>query len=136
MSELTVRNRQRAHKIDMRPLRQIALFLIEDQLGLGDYELGVFFLDSGAMARLNKKHLGHEGPTDVITFGYSAPQPALQGDIVICPQVAEAQARQFGTTGAEELVRYLAHGLLHLLGFDDIDPSDRKKMKVEERTSW
>ena len=37
MSELTVRNRQRAHKIDMRPLRQIALFLIEDQLGLGDY---------------------------------------------------------------------------------------------------
>ena len=127
-----MRNRQKVRKIDMRLYRRIALGLIEEQLGLSDYELGVFLLGSGPMARINMKHLGHEGATDVITFGYSAPHPVLQGDIIICPEIALMQARQFETTFEEELIRYLAHGLLHLLDYDDIDPVDRKKMKVEE----
>lgn len=127
-----MRNRQRARTIDTRLYRRIALFLIEDALELEEYELGVSLLGPGAMARFNKKHLNHEGATDVITFRYSPPGTVLQGDIIVCPAVALEQSIQFGTTWQEELIRYLAHGLLHLLGYDDLNAPDRKKMKIEE----
>jgi rRNA maturation RNase YbeY len=54
--------------------------------------------------------------------------------LYICLDTAMAQAKQFGTTGQSELVRYVVHGVLHLLGYDDLQPDLRRKMKrVENR---
>jgi probable rRNA maturation factor len=57
------------------------------------------------------------------------PTPAgLLGDIVLCPQVAETQAKEAGHSTVDELVMLTTHGLLHLLGFDHAEPEDEREM--------
>lgn len=78
------------------------------------------------MAAANESFLGHAGPTDVITFEH--------GEILICPAVADAEARARGIPFEEELLRYVIHGWLHLDGYDDHAAGDRRRMHaVQER---
>lgn len=136
MKELQLRNQQRDRTINLRVVRPIARTLLEELLSLSSYELGVQFVSGPTSARMNQKFLGHEGPTDVITFdfreGYGNTDAELSGEIYICVPVAGQQARQFNTRWQEELVRYLVHGILHLRGFDDLEPDKRRLMKREE----
>jgi probable rRNA maturation factor len=78
--------------------------------------------------------MGHEGPTDVITFDYGEngtrnTHHALHGEIFICVDVALTQARKFRTTWQSEVVRYIVHALLHLCGYDDLKPAGQRVMK-------
>ena len=91
-------------------------------------EIATHFVPSKQMASLNEKFVGHEGPTDVITFDYGEDG----GEMFICPDVAIAQAKEFGTTPEMELMRYLVHGLLHLKGYDDRNTRERIQMKKAE----
>ena len=154
---LCLRNRQRDCPIDLRQLRRILRFALERSFKASDYELCFHFVPASEMAGVNEKFLDHIGPTDVITFDHSevlrAPQTGslrygrlatcatvssasgdvqLHGEIFICPEVAIAQAREFGASWQEEVVRYCVHGLLHLRGYDDVRAADRRKMKREE----
>jgi rRNA maturation RNase YbeY len=142
---LAIINRQRAKKINARLLRQITAALFAE-LEITEAELGITLVGAGEMTRVNWQFLRHEGSTDVITFDYSDPNPAgqprpaagappaLYGELYICLDTAISQAKQFGTTGQSELVRYVVHGVLHLLGYDDLQPDLRRKMKrVENR---
>lgn len=70
------------------------------------------------MAALNRKHLGHAGATDIITFGFRDPAGAVIGDIYVCPDVARANAQAFGVPFREELLRLAVHGTLHVLGYE------------------
>jgi probable rRNA maturation factor len=79
------------------------------------------------MATLNRKHLGHRGPTDVITFALGAdPGGAVLGDIYICPDVARQQAKSHGVGIREELARLVVHGTLHACGWEH--PEDDARM--------
>jgi len=127
---LSIRNRQRALPVNTRVLRRITLRALE-LLGGGAWDLGICLLGPREMARLNEQFLRHSGVTDVITFDYG-PAPARQAEIFICPDEARRQARQFRTTWQGELARYVVHGLLHLAGYDDRKPADRRRMKLEE----
>lgn len=131
---LTLRNRQQARPVDLRLLRRIALDLLAQHFRPATYELGVFLVGAREMARVNERFLRHAGSTDVITLDYGdAGQPEnLCGDIFICVDEAVAQARRFRTTWESEVVRYLAHALLHLQGFDDRKPADYRRMKQAE----
>lgn len=80
--------------------------------------VSVTFLTQRRMAALNAKHLAHQGPTDVISFGFRDASGATIGDIYICPDVARTNARAFGRPVREELVRLVVHGTLHVLGYD------------------
>ena len=60
------------------------------------------------------------------------PSPQIHGEIFICVDEAVLQARQFSTSWQSEVIRYLVHGVLHLLGFDDSSAGARRKMKREE----
>jgi probable rRNA maturation factor len=82
-------------------------------------ELSITLVSSRQMATLNRQHLGHRGPTDVITFALAAePGGVLRGDIYICPDVAREQARTHGVGVREELLRLVMHGVLHACGHD------------------
>jgi probable rRNA maturation factor len=72
------------------------------------------------MAALNKKHLGHRGATDVISFGFSESgrRGPVIGDIYIAPAVARANARRYDAGIREELARLVVHGVLHVLGYN------------------
>ena len=132
---LSVRNRQRARAVHVPLLRRLARWLLIDKLGRNNFDLSIQLVAAPAMAQLNEQFLQHSGSTDVITFDYTETGSAvLHGEIVICLADAAAQAREFRVTWQSELARYLIHGLLHLIDYDDTTPAARTKMKrVENR---
>lgn len=94
--------------------------------------LSVTFVTSRRMATLNKRHLGHSGPTDVITFALGTdPVNGVTGDIYICPDVARENARARRASVREETARLVVHGILHILGYDH--PEDETR---EESDMW
>jgi probable rRNA maturation factor len=81
--------------------------------------LSITFVSSRAMATLNRRHLGHQGPTDVITFALGTdPGGVVIGDIYICPDVARVQAKAHGVGVREEIARLVIHGTLHACGWE------------------
>jgi probable rRNA maturation factor len=91
--------------------------------------ISIAFVGRAAITRVNQKYLRHRGPTDVISFGFASggEQGAIIGDIYICPDVARVNARSQGIAVAEELVRLVVHGTLHVLGYDH--PADERRMR-------
>ena len=131
---LVLRNHQRARRVDTRYLRRIIQAAIRDGISGNHFEIGVHLVEEPEIIQLNEKYLKHAGPTDVISFDYGsdASSGGLAGEIFVCVPIATSQARRFRTTWQSELVRYVIHGILHLLGYDDHSPRERRKMKVEE----
>lgn len=82
--------------------------------------VSVTFVGTDAIARLNREHLGHRGPTDVISFALARPVEGapVVGDIYICPDVVRQQAREHRRPIREELTRVVIHGSLHILGHE------------------
>jgi probable rRNA maturation factor len=78
--------------------------------------VSVTFVGRDAMRKLNATHLGHDRPTDVLTFAMADPAGRTLGDVYICPWVAEREARARGISVRQELVRLVVHGTLHVLG--------------------
>lgn len=131
-------NRQRTRKINARLLKKITNALLA-KLKITEAELGINLVTTPRMTVVNETFIKHEGSTDVITFDYSGlelqvpnPVPEVHGELFICVDEAILQARHFKTTWQSEVVRYLIHGLLHLLGQDDRTPATRRKMKRQE----
>lgn len=134
-----IRNRQRGWRVDTARLRGVAVRLLGEELGLKDAEFGVHLVGERAMARLNWQWLRHEGSTDVVTFDHGDGGPSeptrptrLHGECFISVDDAVRQADEFGTSPDAELVRYVVHGVLHLLGHDDLEPGARRTMKRAE----
>ncbi len=128
---IEIQNRQRRLPVSGRAFRAVAEEILSE-LGCADYELGVHFVGAQEMARINETFLGHTGSTDVITFDHSNGSAHLHGELFICTDDAVAQSVEFRTSSRQELLRYLIHGILHLKGFDDLQPDQRKQMKRKE----
>jgi len=144
---IAIASHQHTRKINLRRLKKITQELLVE-LELEKAEIGICLVAAPEMTQLNETFLKHKGSTDVITFDYhiegraGCPQPAvgamgtsrptIHGEIFICLDEAVLQARKFGTSWQSEIVRYIIHGVLHLLGFDDSSTGDRRKMKREE----
>lgn len=99
-------------------------------------ELVVTFIDSDAMASLHEKWMNLPGPTDVMSFpmdelrpgSEDEPSDGVLGDVIVCPEVAARQAVVAGHAGVEELLLLVTHGILHLLGYDHVEPDDETEM--------
>ncbi len=133
---LTLRNRQRRRRVNAPLLRRIVEALLEEVWPDGDLDLGVYLVAGAEITRLNETYLRHRGSTDVITFDYAERHkgyPAsLQGEIFVCVEEAVAQAARFRANWQSELVRYVVHGVLHLLDYDDLRSGPRRRMKAAE----
>ena len=119
--------------------------------GLHDVPGGVCvsFLSPAGIERVNEDFLGHHGPTDVISFDYRAEDdpgfadetdasgvsddadPSIE--LIVCPAVACEQAVKRGLPYAEEVALYVAHGLLHAAGYDDLNPKAKRVMRRAEK---
>jgi len=128
MKQLRVFSRQKTRRVDMPLLRRAALCVVQELLGWEDCQIAVYLIEPSEMASLNQTHLHHEGSTDVITFDYGG----RSGEIFISIDDAVGQGRQFRRPWQEELARYVAHGLLHLAGYDDLHAAKRRAMKRRE----
>jgi len=87
-----------------------------------DALVSIALVSPAEIAKLNRRHLGHAGPTDVISFSLGGPtgpqRRAIVGDIYIAPAVARENAARFGGGVRAELARLVVHGTLHVLGYD------------------
>ena len=149
---VTIANRQRVRKINLRLLKKIANALLAE-LEIKKAEIGICLVGAPEMTRFNETFLKHKGSTDVIAFDYRDSVgrasslshfrirkvrdrqdacPTLEGEIFVCVDEAVLQARKFGTSWQSEVVRYLIHGVLHLTGFDDTSADARRRMKRAE----
>ena len=97
-----------------------------------DCELNLVFVDIEEMTELHIKWMDEGGPTDVLSFPMDMPEPGNEavtlGDIVIAPAVAAQQAATAGHSIDHEIFILVAHGLLHILGYDHATPDEEKAM--------
>jgi probable rRNA maturation factor len=94
-------------------------------------ELSVSFLSDAAMAKLHGDFLDDPTATDVITFEGDT-EFGQAGDICVSVDTALRYARRHRVPFAEELMRYVIHGWLHLVGFDDLEPQKKRRMRAAE----
>jgi probable rRNA maturation factor len=132
---ITVSNRQRRLRVELKALGEFAERALTECVSLPARkssvlaelcEVNVVLLSDRRMAALHRRFLNEGGPTDVITFQH--------GEIFVSTETAKRQARGFGTSLDKELRLYIAHGLLHLHGFDDTTTAGAAEMKrVQEK---
>lgn len=130
-------NNESGVPVDEIALQRLATFALDQLHVHPDAELAMVLVDEAAMEQLHLQWMDEPGPTDVLSFPMDElrpgsdefPTPAgLLGDIVLCPQVAIAQAETAGHSPLEEMLLLTTHGLLHLLGFDHAEPQEEKEM--------
>jgi probable rRNA maturation factor len=106
-------------------------------LELDDVELSIALVDDGAMKELNHSYRGKNRPTDVLAFamreGELPDDDGMLGDVVISVDTARRQAARNGRSLLDEMTMLLAHGLLHLLGYDHDTKSKEKVMAAKTR---
>ncbi|WP_061211868.1 rRNA maturation RNase YbeY [Dermabacter hominis] len=135
-------NNETTAQIDAREFVDLARYVFEAMFLHPATELSITFVDEKAMSELHEEWMDLEGPTDVMSFpmdelregreGELAPE-GLLGDIVICPTVAAQQARIAGHSSEEEMLLLLTHGILHLLGYDHVEPEEERVMFTLQR---
>jgi len=130
-------NNESGVTVDEDVVQRLAAFALDAMHVHADAELAIVFVDEGAMEQLHIRWMDEPGPTDVLSFPMDElrpgtedePTPAgLLGDIVVCPQVAEEQAKTAGHSTLDEILLLTCHGILHLLGFDHAEPEEKAEM--------
>lgn len=121
---------------------ELAAFVLDKMHVAEGAELAILFVDEPTMEQLHIQWMDEPGPTDVLSFPMDElrpgtandPTPAgLLGDIVVCPSVAARQATAAGHTAEEEMLLLTTHGILHLLGYDHVEPEEEKEMFALQR---
>lgn len=97
-------------------------------------EIGYIFCSSDYHIGINRQYLGHDYHTDVITFDYSdlEGRRVVSGDIFIDPETVADNADLLGTNPAEEQLRVIIHGILHLCGYKDKSDAEAAQMRQKE----
>ena len=136
-------NNESAIAVDETVLQRLTDYNLAQLHVSPDAEVAIVLVDEGAMESLHVQWMDEPGPTDVLSFPMDELRPGsaehptapgLLGDIVLCPQVAEAQAQTAGHTLMDELILLTTHGLLHLLGFDHAEPDEEREMFGLQKT--
>jgi probable rRNA maturation factor len=131
-------NNESGVAVDERAIASAARHVLE-AMGVNPLaELSILIVDTEAMTTLHKQWMDLDGPTDVMSFPMdtlddkpglgSDPGPALLGDVILCPEVAAAQAETAGHSMESELFLLTTHGVLHLLGYDHGEPDTEREM--------
>ncbi len=94
-------------------------------------ELNYIFCSDEYLLQINRKHLNHDYYTDIITFPYGS-NVELSGDIFVSLDRVLENAASFGVHEISEFLRVMAHGVLHLIGFNDKNEKEEKQMRMEE----
>lgn len=120
-------------RIDVRLLRQLINHVTTEE-GHPIGTLSVVLADHDTVLALNREYLDHDYVTDVLSFDLSDTPDRIDGEIYVDLDTAAERHDEFGATFEEEACRYVVHGLLHLIGYDDATPADKAAMRrLEDR---
>jgi len=145
--DFRITNAQRTDPVNTTQIRRLASHAARQLAIRTRGRIEITFLDARRIQALNKQFLRHDRSTDVLSFRYDvAPAssrngPSVVGEIFIAPSEAKAYAKRHGLSYAQELSRYVVHGLLHWLGEEDRSPAQQQRMRhledgVLEQCGW
>ena len=126
---------QNSLKLPHSVVQAVATQVVADE-GYKYDEVSIHFVDTKEISALHKQFFDDPTPTDCISFPMDDPDEVgyrVLGEVFVCPEVAIEYARENGHNPYEETMLYIVHGLLHLLGYDDIEESDESKMRLAEQ---
>jgi probable rRNA maturation factor len=118
--------------IDERQVREAVQAIARDA-GIERGSISLAIVDDATIHELNRRHLGHDYATDVLSFVLESGEGWLEGEVIASMEMAARRAPEFGWTAANELLLYVVHGALHLVGHDDQEPEARRAMRAAER---
>lgn len=133
--EVLITNNQNALEISSQDVANIireSLTLLKQPCD----EISIHLISKAEISQLHSTYFNDPTPTDCITFPIDNDDQTgycLLGEVFVCPEVAIEYATKRERDPYRELTLYLVHGLLHLIGYDDIDPIDRRRMRAAER---
>ena len=131
MIEIGISNEQESLDIDGVRLRQAIEWILSDA-EVHTAEISVAIIDDPTMHQLNREHLKHDYPTDVLSFVLERSESSLDGEVIVSADTAIARAAEFHLPPEDELLLYVIHGTLHLVGYDDKEASKRVLMRQQE----
>ena len=106
---------------------------IAQQFGLAKLYASIAIVDDETIQQLNAQRLGHNWPTDVISFVLDQDSLSLEGEVIASAETAAKVCVAAGWSAQDELLLYIVHGLLHVAGLDDVEQEDRQEMRQAER---
>ena len=125
---------------DTEAITKLALFALQHMKVPQGCEVSVSLVSVNEIHELNRTYRGIDRPTDVLSFECDSPWEADEdaelievGDVVIAPDVVDAQREKYGTTFEQEASLMLVHSILHLLGYDHIEDDDAEVMEAKEK---
>jgi probable rRNA maturation factor len=124
---------EQSHTFDHARLKKAVRLVLKDA-GIERAEISIAIVDDARMHALNRQYLQHDYPTDVLSFVLERDEAAklLDGEIIASADYAAREASRYGWTTDDELLLYVIHGCLHLVGHDDHAPEDQAAMRAEE----
>lgn len=141
--QVDIADRQKSLKVSRAWLRKIVIGTLRAET-VREAEISVALVDDAEIHQINRDFLGHDYPTDVISFLLDSSGTAhtqvprgagrsLSGEIVLSTDTAIQEARRFDWSPQEECGLYVVHGLLHLCGYDDLTPREKRIMRQREQ---
>lgn len=123
---------QQQLEVNAEPLIEIASAILLDH-SVSQGELSIALVDDPTIRNLNNQYLSHDWETDVISFVLDEGESWLAGQLIVSTDTARRIAKEIDSTFEAELALYVAHGTLHLVGYDDLDEQAAVEMKAAER---
>ena len=128
---ILVANEQATLTIDQNRLdRAVTAILADSKFATAAVSIAV--VDDPTIHTLNVQYLAHDYPTDVLSFVLEETADHLEGELVVSADTAIREAGQAGWSPHDELLLYVVHGTLHMVGYDDHDPAEQARMYAAE----
>ena len=129
---IVVENVHGARTLDPAALETLVAYAADAE-GFAIRYLGIVLMDHAGVHALNRDFLGHDWETDVVSFPLGeADERVVDGEVYVDLDTAAERAAEFETTFEDEARRYVVHGLLHLMGYDDATDDERAAMRALE----
>lgn len=132
MFVVEISNRQNLIDLDLKQVETLAIRILQGE-GIPSAQLSIAIVDDVTIHGLNRQYLNHDYPTDVLSFLLHVDSEKLEGEVVVSAEMAGHAAAHFGWTAANELLLYVVHGVLHLVGYDDSQDEPRQEMRSREK---
>jgi probable rRNA maturation factor len=129
--QIALVNQQSRHPVNESQLVEAATAVLEDS-DFSSAAISLAVVDDETIHDLNRRHLEHDWPTDVLSFVLEDEGDHLEGEVILSADTAASAAEELGHSPAEEQLLYVIHGLLHLVGYDDKSDTDAQEMRVAE----
>ena len=120
-----------SNKVNKKRVHEL-VGILRKELNFSIGSLFINLIDNDTIRKINEEYLKHNYTTDIITFNYSGNHIVIDAEIFISIEEAKQNAWKYKVSLGKELTRLIIHGILHLVGFDDIEAKDRIKMKKKE----